>query len=494
MKSSGMFREYFPASTLYAPGPLAPPHLAAEPPARGRSFEYTERHLQAVWYDPRWRPVELRSHRGEVITVETPGAWNLEAGPDFLGAALLVGPEKRRITGDVEIHIFPQGWRQHGHQRDRRYRRVCLHVTYFEGPLPEDELPAGALQTALRPLLRVDPFFAFEHIDVAAYPYAGRADIPPCRKVLSNWPVEARLQMLEAAGQERLRRKAERLAALISEQGLDQTLYEGFMTALGYQHNKRPFAELARLVPVDTLRTISGGDYERAYAALLGASGLLPDALKEDWDPATRKVVRGWWDCWWKIRAALPETMAREAWRLSGIRPLNHPLRRMAAAAWLFTRQTDALKLLESWVEGDPGELLSRLETSCTLAGDAYWRRRSSLGGKLAKSEVALIGEDRWQVMALNLVIPLAAACGFAPQRVQAFMAALKPEAVNQIVRQTRHYLFGPDAPSALWGSANRRQGIQQIFHDYCLGDRSRCARCVFPGLLTDRLKGLQSP
>ncbi|MGA1530250.1 MAG: DUF2851 family protein [Kiritimatiellia bacterium] len=493
MKRGGMFREYFPASTLYAPGPLAPPHLAAEPPARGRSFDYTERHLQAVWYDPRWRPVELRSHRGEIITVETPGAWNLEAGPDFLGAALLVGPEKRRITGDVEIHIFPHGWRQHGHQRDRRYRKVCLHLTYFEGPLPGDELPPGALQAALRPLLKVDPGFAFEHIDVAAYPYAGRADIPPCRKVLSSWPVEARLQMLEAAGQERLRRKAERLSASMNEQGIDQTFYEGFMTALGYQHNKRPFAELAKLLPVETLRSVAGGDHEKAYAAMLGVSGLLPEELKDGWDAATRKLVRGCWDSWWKIRADLPETMARSAWRLSGIRPLNHPLRRMAAAAWLFTRHGDATKLLESWVAGEPGELITRLEASCAMPRDFYWIRRASLGGQPAKSDVALVGEDRWQVIALNLVIPLAAACGFDPRRVQGLMAALKPEGVNQIVRQTRHYLFGPDAPSVLWGSANRRQGVQQIFHDYCLGDRSRCADCAFPAFLKEGSKGLQS-
>ena len=75
-----------------------------------RHFPYRERHLQCLWTDPRLRPTGLKTSEGEPVAVEHPGDWNLEAGPDFLNAVLLVGKEKRRISGDLEIHIHPSGW------------------------------------------------------------------------------------------------------------------------------------------------------------------------------------------------------------------------------------------------------------------------------------------------------------------------------------------------------------------------------------------------
>jgi len=312
MSASGI-SGYFPLAGFYASVPAERPHTLRESTGGGRVFAYTERHVQAVWYDPRWRPETLIGHRGEQITVESPGVWNLDAGPDFLGATLIVGPDQRRLAGDVEVHVFPSGWKQHGHAPDRRYRNVCLHLTYFEGMVDEAELPPGALQAALRPLLKADPAFAFEHVDVTAYPYAGRADLPPCRRVLAEWPVEARARLLDAAGHERMRRKAERVAEAIRERGVDQVLYESLMAAMGYQHNKPPFQALAHQLPVARLRLLAKGEYRRAYALLAGLSGLLPAELKADWDKETRSFFRGLWDVWWKERAHLPAPLERSS-------------------------------------------------------------------------------------------------------------------------------------------------------------------------------------
>ncbi|MCA1808565.1 MAG: DUF2851 family protein, partial [Lentisphaerae bacterium] len=63
---------------------------------RSAAFGYTERHVKCVWYDPRLRPARLHDMRREPVEVENPGRWNLEAGPDFLDALLLVGAKRRR--------------------------------------------------------------------------------------------------------------------------------------------------------------------------------------------------------------------------------------------------------------------------------------------------------------------------------------------------------------------------------------------------------------
>jgi len=73
----------------------------------------SERHVQAIWYDGALRPMDLRTTDGATVRVVAPGRWNLEAGPDFRDAVLEVGPDRRRIRGDVEMGsdvVVKNGW------------------------------------------------------------------------------------------------------------------------------------------------------------------------------------------------------------------------------------------------------------------------------------------------------------------------------------------------------------------------------------------------
>ena len=54
----------------------------------------------------------------------------------------------------------------------------------------------------------------------------------------------------------------------------------------------------------------------------------------------------------------------------------------------------------------------------------------------------------------------------------------------NALHRETAARLFGPDGAPELWRSGLRRQGLIHIHHEYCLGDRTRCAACPVPELL----------
>ena len=103
----------------------------------------TERHVQAIWYDAALRPKNLTTRRGSEVRVVSPGEWNLEAGPDFRNAVLEVGKERRRIIGDVEVHLCPSDWDFHRHGVDPNYRNVVAHVTWGCGPVP-GSLPSGA--------------------------------------------------------------------------------------------------------------------------------------------------------------------------------------------------------------------------------------------------------------------------------------------------------------------------------------------------------------
>lgn len=472
---------FFPRAKLYSTsGAKSAVH---EPVARAWAFPYSERHLQCVWFDGALRPDGLRTSTGETVIIEDPGIWNLEAGPDFIGAALRIGPGQRRIAGDVEIHIHPAAWRQHGHAQDPRYQRVRVHATYFPGTLPDGEFPPGTIQIALKDALAVRPSFSFENVDVTAYPFALRASVPPCLEELRTWNADQKQAVLDAAGEERLRRKSDRMALQIRETNRDQVLYEEVMAAFGFKHNKSPFRQLAGAIPHDVLRAESRGNVIAAYALLAGASGLLPANPNGRWDPETKTFARKVWDEWWKRRERFESvSLSKSAWQLGGQRPANHPLRRLMAAAVLFTKEKP---LADTWSRLS----LPRLLKSLTELTGPYFDRHASLGGKRLGQHAALIGPDRAEALAVNVYAPFLAATGERSAFERGLLDQLPPETDNALIRQTALNLFGSNHAPSLYRTGLRRQGLIQIFHDYCLNDRSRCASCTFPKLLRDSIQ-----
>ena len=404
--------------------------------AEFHSPSFRERHLQCVWSDPRLRPAHLETSRGEPVAVEHPGTWNTEAGPDFLDAVLLVGKERRRIRGDLEIHIHPSAWKQHGHAGDPRHANTRFHVVYFQGP----EIP-GLLQIPLQAPLAANPGFSFEDIDISAYPYA----IPTGDFPLREMDPDEKIQWLESAGEERLRLKAERMALVLREKGEEQLLWEELLAALGYKNNKAPFRRLATLLPLPRLREIAAMPKE-AYALLLGLSGLLPANPSSTWDAEARRFFRFVWDFWWKQSEELKEkALERADWNLSGLRPLNHPLRRLMAAAHYAFQTLEIAADRERLTRFPPG----------------FWT--THLSWKTPCKPSALVGKPRANAMVANILVPFLAATGRECPELQ----KLPPEPLNAIARQTAYALFGPDHTPKTYRSALARQGLIQVFNDY---------------------------
>lgn len=257
----------------------------------------TERHVQAIWYDAALRPSRLVSRRGEEIRVVDPGEWNLGPGPDFLRAVLEIGTARRRVCGDVEIHLCPADWDLHRHGCDPRYRNVIAHVTWGCGPVP-CSLPAGAVSVWIGRFVTADTSFSPDCIDLSAYPFARLpADARPCEERIGHDPDRARA-ILAAAGRARLEMKARRLAGRTCErpERERQIFYEEVMTALGYSRNAVQFRHIAERLPVDDL----------------------PDSVAA-------------------VRSAMLVAGGFETWERSGLRPENFPERRLEKAADVFS-------------------------------------------------------------------------------------------------------------------------------------------------------------
>ncbi|MGN0845881.1 MAG: DUF2851 family protein [Kiritimatiellia bacterium] len=379
----------------------------------------SERHVQALWYDGALRPEVLRTAEGAEVRVVDPGIWNLEAGPDFRGAVLEVGPSRRRLCGDVEIHLRPQDWTAHRHAEDSVYGNLVAHVTWYAGP-PPPELPEGCVSVCLGDGLRTRPDFSPDEIDLGAYPYARLPATPrPCEAQLARAP-DLFVQVLRAAGARRLEGKARRLKALFVRRGdRAQTFYEEMMAAFGYKHNAEPFRALAECIPWRDL-------------------------------PNARDAAEVVLTC-----AASMDVARRLPWRTANVRPANSPARRIASAAALFA--------------GRLPELLQRLG-DCDLASREGQRAACRL-----LRESAHVGANRAAAMLANVVTPFALAEG----RLDEVPDWLCPESLNAPVRLTAFRLLGRDHNPALYsGNGLLIQGLIQIHRAFCLAVHPDCSTC----------------
>lgn len=381
----------------------------------------SERHVQAIWYDATLRPANLRTVRGTPVRVIDPGRWNLEAGPDFRDAVLVVGGERR--VGDVEIHLRGTDWAAHGHAADPAYAHIIAHVTWHTSPPPVpggDLLPTGCVRICLGDFLRTRSDFSPDEIDLTAYPYARLPSSPrPCEAVFSR-DTDRALALLHAEGERRLRMKARRLKALFVRVGdRAQVFYEEVMAAFGYKQNAAAFRALAQTLPWRDLPDSPNA----ACVALSCAAGM-------------------------SVARAVP-------WRTANIRPGNSPRRRIESAAALFAgRRPDLLVDLGA----------------CDLMTPSGQRAALDL---LRASKT--LGERRAAAILANVLVPFA----LAEARIDRVPDWLVPEDVSSPVRLAAFRLLGRDHNPALYsGDGLLIQGLIQFHRDYCLAVHPDCSAC----------------
>lgn len=477
------YATWFPGTAFYRSLEPLSSRTAGEPHPQD-TFPWSERHLCGLWADSTWRPPRLDAGDGRVITVENPGRWNLEAGPDFLDAILHSQPDGGTLRGDIEIHIRPSDWTQHGHGSDPRYAGVVAHITYFEAALRPPDLPATVLQIALRPALKANPLFSFDSLDLQAYPHAILSGNPPCAALLRGWSPERRILLLESAGEERLRLKAQRLLEARACSDTAQLLYEEIMGGLGYKHNRQNFIRLARLLPLARLRQDSAGDPLKAYALLAGVSGLLPARPQPGWSPESRSFIRGVWDHWWKLQTAWSSgVMQRTEWTLANIRPTNAPLRRLMAAAQLFTGLPSPIDSIQELCQTSPPPW-PHISTQLQATGrGSFWSWHSGLAAPRSAHPSNLIGAGRAAALINNILVPWSMATNLRPLSSEQ-LRTLPSEDDHHLVRHTAFALFGHDQAPALYSTGLRQQGVLQIYNDFCLGSRGGCSQCRLPDIL----------
>jgi len=205
----------------------------------------------------------------------------------------------------------------------------------------------------------------------------------------------------------------------------------------------------------------------------------LPAVTETRWDDETRRFVRQLWNYWWKFQEKWSDQiMPAKSWSLSSVRPQNHPRRRLMAAAVLFTGKKTLTETMADLKTDSAEQWIEQILAVLQKPGDNYWRRRLALGRKPSATDIALIGRQRAAAIVSNVVIPLQIGLRRTKLPADNLLKCLPLEEDNALIRQSAFNLLGPDHNPALYRHGLSQQGLIQIFHDFCLSDRSNCAEC----------------
>lgn len=413
-----------------------------------------ERLMQYVWQHRLWPVKDMFTVDGHRVHVIDPGCLNHDSGPDFFNAKIRIGDEM--WVGDVEIHVRASDWHRHGHDGDKAYDSVILHV------VSKDDAPVRRSDGNVIPQMKMScsPSFNESYRRLVA----SAADDLPCHEEFKTIDNVRLYSWLDNLAYERLYNKSERINRYLSRFSGDweSTCYVTLARALGFGVNSEPFERLALSVPLRFVGKHSDSALN-IEALLFGQSGLLDEVgdgdsyvelLKKEYDYLARKFSL--------------ERQPRLGWKMSRMRPANFPHRRIAfLAAMLF----GGFRLMSRIV--DAGNLAQAYKLfEVELVG--YWASHYTFNGSLEAARSVALSRGSITVLIINVVVPLLYAYGLSlddksmTDRAVAMLQEMKPESNSVVAMFVGAGVKCDDAFTS--------QALIQLRREYC--EARKCLYC----------------
>jgi Protein of unknown function (DUF2851) len=429
----------------------------------GKSPRVAEITLSAAWHAGAV-PARLDTTDGVSLEVIHRGTWSHGLGPDFRDALILFDGRELR-AGSIEIHLRTRGWGDHGHHLDPAYDTVVLHLVG-----QHDGSETRCLNGGIVPVAIIGPVDRFAVPEFAAWDWHSVGGAT-CASRLSAASPETARGLLRHLGDVRLAARSARLEGRLSAEPPGQVLWSELLDGLGFAMNREPMRELAHAVSLSSIEALlhaMPSDFREAVArgVLLGAAGFLPLSPSEAHLGALTNREVAELESYWLEHGGpwREETIPAIAWNRSRVRPANHPIRRLLAAAYLLaaaSAQSGTLPTILGVVlePADPIERLRALTGNDACPG---------------------IGSDRAIDILASGILPLALALAAHSGDLDLADAAsrhwegLPAPSPNAVTRRAVRQVAGP-SPLGKIGA----RGAQGLIHlDTVLCQPRRCFEC----------------
>lgn len=346
---------------------------------------FKEDFLQYVWKTKNFNFKSLHTIDGKQVLIKQFGQHNFNAGPDFLGAELMI--DQQHWFGHIEIHVRSSDWYKHKHQKDKNYNAVILHVAYIHD---KDILNAAGQKV---PAISLGGLVDEQLIDNYTKFQINKKFIP-CERSLPYIDIEMIELFKESWLIERLMNKSEIFSRIHRETQFDwqTTFYRIFMRSLGANINQDAFEALAISLPYKLL--LKYRDNPTQIAALLfGQSGMLDQSLDSYMHHLQKeyKFLRN------KHKLT---PIKKVQWKFARMRPTAFPSMRIAAISeWIIANDDILFQLLER-------KSFNMVYECLKLELNPYWDNHFQLGILSKQKRRKRISKALVRQILINALLP----------------------------------------------------------------------------------------
>ncbi|WP_299096143.1 DUF2851 family protein [Winogradskyella sp.] len=409
--------------------------------------------LHYVWKHKAFSSSSLKTASGAPVVILKLGEHNHNSGPDFFNAQLNI--DGQLWAGNVEIHIKSSDWYVHGHEKDKAYDNVILHVVW------EHDTEVFRSDNSVIPILElkqyVDANLLTNYIAlVQSKSWINcETDYPEVDDfILNNW--------IERLYIERLERKSNDILKLLkaSKNDWEAVLFKMLLKNFGLKVNGEAFFSLANSVDYAIVRKLQNNILD-LEALLFGQASLLEDDIQElyflDLKERYKFLVQ-------KFQLTNQGVLPLQFFRL---RPPNFPTIRLSQFANLYTTEQQLFsKVLDLKTKDEFYELFSKGVSS-------FWMTHYTFS-KQSKSFKKIITKSFIDLLLINTVIPLK--FSYAKylgnninEEIFDLLSELKQEN-NSIVNKYMEL-------KSVKKNALSSQGLLQLKQYYC--DSNKCLQCA---------------
>lgn len=413
----------------------------------------TERLLQYIWQMQFFNKNALCTSAGESLTIQYPGWFNTNQGPDFLQAKIKIGSTS--WVGNIELHIHTSDWKNHHHEEDANYSNVMLHVVWEHDLKNDDEssrnIPLLILQD------RVSKFLLTRYEELM-YNHT----IIACEKNAHTVPAFIWDAWKTRLAAERLERKSKIIQGYLQQTNnhWEEVFWWKLAKNFGATVNADAFEAMAKSIQVNILAKHKN-QIHQIEALLLGQAGLLNADFTETYPVMLKKEFRF-------LREKYKLKTTHEPVHFLRMRPGNFPTIRLAQLAMLIHHSSHLFAQIKDITA------LNEVMELFTVTANDYWHYHYRLD-EPSTFRPKIMGESTIQNIIINTAVPAVFAYGVVNNeqryKVKAlqWLESLAPEE-NRVTRQWEQL-------GVLNTSALDSQALTELTKEYCL--HKRCLQCA---------------
>ncbi|WP_400077675.1 DUF2851 family protein [Winogradskyella sp. R77965] len=409
--------------------------------------------LHYIWKHKAFDAFNLKTTKGESVTISQLGQHNHNAGPDFFNAQLNI--DGQLWAGNVEIHIKSSDWYVHNHEIDKAYDNVILHVVWEHDTeiFRKDNTEISTLE--LKHYIDKGLIDNYQKLMSSKSWINCEASFSEVDDfLLNNW--------LERLYIERLERKSEDILELLkaSNNNWEAVLFKMLTKNFGLKVNGEPFLSLANSFDFSIVRKLQN-DTLALEALFFGQAGLLKDDVQEVY---YLKLQEKYQFLKQKFKLNNQGVLPMQFFRL---RPPNFPTIRLSQLANLYHRRINLFSEVITSTSKEEVYKTFNIETS------EFWKSHFTFS-KSSKASKKALSKSFIDLLIINTIIPLQFSYAKSQGKtiedhIFNFIKQLSVEK-NSIV--TKFLDLKPIKKQAL-----SSQALLQLKQNYC--DKNKCLQCA---------------